>query len=106
MDTIAVNQFFVLFTWFVLIALIMLILLIARFYQNFSGEATYFRWFVLPIVFLGIASVRYTSIDKLAGDEFADVLLGVGGLILLVLCSRIYWIMVIQRKNSDTQSLE
>lgn len=105
MDTVAINQFLVLFTWFALIALVILMLLIARFYQNFSGKKTYFQGFLVPLILLGIASVRYTSLDQLARDDFADLLLGVGGMMLSILCVRLYWVMVIRGKgNDDNQS--
>lgn len=106
MNAIAVNQFFVLYMWFALVALILLMMLIARFYQNFSGEKTFFRIFIAPIILFGIASVRYTSIDKLAGDPLADLLFSAGGLVLLGLCLRLYWVMVVRRTKEEKNSLK
>jgi hypothetical protein len=75
-----------LYTWFPLAALLFLLLLIARFYEKFSGEHTYFRLFSLPIVFFGTATVRYASVNRMAGDGLADAMMAVGGLILIALC--------------------
>jgi len=96
---LAINQFFVLYMWFALTALLLLLLLIGRFYQNFSGEHTFFRLLLFPIIFFGIASVRYTSVDQLAGDTVADLLFGVAGGLLIVLCLRLYWVMIVRRKD-------
>ena len=75
-----------LYTWFPLAALLFLLLLIARFYEKFSGEHTYFRLFSLPIVLFGAATVRYASVNRMAGDALADAMMAVGGLVLTLLC--------------------
>jgi hypothetical protein len=79
-----------LYTWFPLAALLFLLLLIARFYEKFSGEQTYFKFFTMPIVLFGAATVRYASINRMAGDIWADVLMGMGGVILMVMCLLLY----------------
>jgi hypothetical protein len=84
------NQFLMLYTWFPLAALLFLLLLIARFYEKFSGEQTYFKFFTMPIVLFGAATVRYASINRMAGDIWADVLMGMGGVILMVMCLLLY----------------
>jgi hypothetical protein len=86
-----------LYGWFTLAALLMFLLLIARFYQRFSGERTYFQWFQIPILLFGAATVRYTSIDQIAGDGLGDVLLVVGGAALGFLCIHLYTAMTRNR---------
>jgi len=79
-----------LYIWFPLAALLFLLLLIARFYEKFSGERTNFKVFALPIVLFGAATVRYASINRMAGDLWADVLMSAGGVILMVMCLLLY----------------
>jgi uncharacterized membrane protein len=86
MSTQSVSQLFLLYTWFALTALIFFFLLIARFYQKFSSERTYFRAYIAPIVLFGIAAVRYASIDQVR-DPLADTIAGIGGICLIVLVS-------------------
>ena len=86
----AVSQLLLLYGWFVLAALLLLIMLISRFYQRFSGESTRYRLFLIPIMGFGIASVRYASIDRISGDGIADMLSTVSGVVLLMLAWRLY----------------
>jgi membrane-associated phospholipid phosphatase len=94
---VSVSHFVMLYGWFTLAALLMFLLLIARFYQRFSGESTYFQWFLMPILLFGAATVRYTSIDQIAGDGLGDILLVVGGAALGFLCVRLYTAMTRNR---------
>lgn len=79
-----------LYIWFPLAALLFLLLLIARFYEKFSGEQTFFQLFTLPIVFFGAATVRYASINQMAGDAWGDILMALGGVTLIGLCLFLY----------------
>lgn len=97
MGAVSVSQFLTLYVWFPLAILLVFLLLIARFYQKFANEQTYFRLFGVPIVLFGAATVRYSSIDRIGGDTLADVLLGGGGIILIVLCLFLYWLMMRNR---------
>jgi Ca2+/H+ antiporter len=90
MTPLALGQLLSLYTWFVLAALLLITLLIARFYQQFSGEKTHFRWLVLPILLFGVVVLRYNSIDQLGGDWFADSAGGIGGVIVILYCIRLY----------------
>jgi hypothetical protein len=85
LDTLTLNQFLVLYTWFPLAALLLFMLLIARFFGKFSGERTLFRWFLVPLTLFGTAAVRYAGVNQMAGDGWGDLLAGVGGLVLIVL---------------------
>jgi hypothetical protein len=90
MSTTALSQLFLLYTWFALAAVLFFLLLIARFYQKFSGERTYFRLFLMPMLLFGVAAVRYSSIDRVAHDAFGDIFMTVAGLVLAWLCIRLY----------------
>lgn len=100
MTPFSLNQLLILYAWFLLAAFIFLFLLIARFYQNFSGENTRFRLFIVPIILFGAAAVRYTSIKQVARDPLADLLSAAAGFILLVLSISLYRWMTGGRERS------
>lgn len=93
MTAITAHQALTIFSWFVLAILLFILLLIARFYQNVSGEKTRFWVFGLPIVIFGIASARYAYVDRASGDPFGDLLWIVGGVLLAALCISLYNLM-------------
>jgi len=95
--SLSLNQFLVLYMWFPLAALLMFIFLIARFFEKFSGVQTYFRAFFVPVVLFGIGAVRYAGTEQIGGDPLGDVMMGIAGLTLLFLCTRLYWVMIVQR---------
>lgn len=97
MGAVSISQFLTLYSWFPLAILLVFLLLIARFYERFASESTFFRLFVVPIVLFGTAAVRYSSIDQIGGDLLADLLLGAGGVVLVVLCLVLYWLMTRNR---------
>jgi hypothetical protein len=94
---VSVSQFVMLYSWFVLAGVLLFLLLIARFYQRFSNESTYFRLFILPIVLFGMSTVRYASINQIAGDGFGDVLTILAGVSLVVQCIFLYHLMTRNR---------
>jgi hypothetical protein len=89
MTALALGQLLSLYTWFVLTALILIVMLIARFYQQFSGVNTLYRWFILPIACFAAAVLRYNSVDRIVGDSLGDALAGVGGAVLIWLIVRL-----------------
>ena len=93
LNAITTHQILTIFSWFVLTVLIAFLLLIARFYQNVSGERTHFWGFIVPIIFFGLASARYAFIDQISGDLFGDMLLFIGGVTLGGLCLWLYRLM-------------
>jgi hypothetical protein len=94
----SLNQFFTLYMWFPLTALLGFVYLIARFFERSYNERTYARLFVIPIICFGAAFVRYASIDVPIGDSFGDVVLGLGGVVLVPLLFNLFWLMM--RKKS------
>jgi hypothetical protein len=99
MTALVLGQLLSLYGWFVLTALLLLVTLIAHFYEQFSGERSHYRWYALPIILLGVAAVRYNSIDRVAFDPLGDVLAGSGALILLILILRLSHIMTSGRRG-------
>ena len=97
MAAVSVSQFLMLYSWFVLAGLLVFLLLIARFYQRFSSEQTYFRLFALPIVLFGMATVRYASINHIAGDVIGDLLTVIAGGALVIQCVFLYHMMTRNR---------
>jgi hypothetical protein len=87
---LTLNQILMLYTWFPLTALLFFLLLIARFYQKFSGERTLFRLFIVPIMLFGVAVVRYASINQMAQDSLGDILMALAGITLTGLCLLLY----------------
>lgn len=100
MIPITPSQIVLLYTWFPLAAVIVILLLIGRFYQQFSGERTFYLAFLLPLGLFGLALVRYASVDLITGDPLADVLGAVAGLSLLGLSLYLYYIMTKGRNEA------
>lgn len=93
MIAITPNQILLLYTWFPLAVSIALMLLVARFYQKFSGERTYYRFYFVSLVLFGGAAVRYASLDQIAGDVWGDLMQGAAGLVLIVLSVYLFRLM-------------
>lgn len=97
MTAISAHQALTIFSWFAITILLILLLLIARFYQNVSGERTHFWVFSLPVVVFGLAAARYSFVDQLNGDALGDVLWLLGGLLLAGMCIYLYNVMTAGR---------
>ena len=97
MTAITPNQILLLYLWFPLAIVIAIMLLVARFYQNFSGDRTYYRLYMLPLVLFGIGAVRYASLDQIMGDWLGDVLTGIAGVVLIILSLLLYHLMTTGR---------
>ena len=99
MINITTNQILLLYTWFPLAGVIAIILLVARFYQKFSGDRTYYNLYLVPLALFGLGIVRYASVDQIAGDLPGDLLMGTGGFILIALSLLLYRLMTAGRKQ-------
>ena len=98
MATITANQALTIFSWFALAALLSILLLIGRFYENVTKERTYYWVFALPIVVFGLASARYAFIDQAMGsDPLGDGLWLLGGVLLAGICIYLYNLMTAGR---------
>lgn len=96
--SLSLSQALTLYTWFPLAGLLLIMLMIARFYERFSGRRTYYRLYLVPLVAFAIGAVRYADRDRISGDLIGDSALIVGGLSLLTLSLWLYWRMAIQAK--------
>lgn len=90
MAAVSLSQFLTLYLWFPLAFLLVFLLLIARFYQRFATERTFFEWFAVPILLFGVAIMRYASIGQIAGDIVGDLLMGLAGILLIVMSVFLY----------------
>ncbi len=99
MIPVTLNQFLALYSWFPLAVLFLFMALIARFYGKFSGNPVYYRLYVIPLILMGIATVRYTGIRRISGDMLADGMSALGGLMLCILAIRLYWLMIIKIRS-------
>jgi hypothetical protein len=96
----ALTDFLILYTWFLLVALLAITFFIARFYQKFSGNRTYYRWFIAPALLFGVATVREASMGVAVYEPLAGLLAAVGGLLLTALALRLYWLMILRKPES------
>ncbi len=90
MNIASVNQFLILYAWFLHAALLLFFLLIGRFYQRFSGSTTHYRLFGVVILCYGASAVRYASLRQVRGDWLADAFATLGGALLLMLSAFLY----------------
>lgn len=97
MANVSLNQALWVFGWFPLATLILLLLLIARFYAQFSGLRTYYALYMIPLVLFGASAVRYANVNQNAGDLFGDALAAVAGVVLTVLSLFLLHMMVGRR---------
>jgi len=93
-NPLALHQFFVLYTWFMTAALLLFLASIARFYQRFSGKRMFAAWYAIPTALFGASAVRYARQDLVAHDTITNLLLGLGGLLLLGLALRLSLVML------------
>lgn len=97
METISLTQLLTIFAWFFLALLLAFFMLIGRFYQKLTQEQTYYQWFAVPILLFGAAAAHYAGLNRAMGDVFGDVMLALGGGILIVLCVHLYRLMTTGR---------
>lgn len=102
MNPESVRQFLVLYSWFPLAVLLILLLLIGRIYQKFSGVRTFYWYFFIPMVIYGVASVRQASAGTLT-DPLANVLYAIAGVILIGLCVRLFRVMLKNTEPVDSE---
>lgn len=93
MDSPSIHQFLTIYTWFGLAALLFLIALIARKYEQLSKERTYYQLFVLPVIAFAVAAVQQTHRDRVVGDALGDVMMLIGGVMLAAVCVHMYHLM-------------
>jgi len=97
MTAITIHQALTVFAWFVIATILSILLLIARYYQNVSGERTRFWAFGVSIIIFGLATARYAFTGQINGDPLGDILWLIGGLLLTSMCVYLYNLMTAER---------
>jgi len=90
-----------LYSWIVVAGLILILVLIARFYQKkyaelydtASGQKTFSALFGIPLVLFVISAGRYVLVCDFVGDLIGDLALFVGGVTLAALAYRLQRLM-------------
>ncbi|MBX3080211.1 MAG: hypothetical protein KF716_01170 [Anaerolineae bacterium] len=70
------------------------LILIAKFYEDVSGERTYYLGYTVPILCFGGASARYAFNNNIGDDVFANLLWVIGGVTLAFLSVYLYNLMI------------
>jgi len=90
--------------WMGIIALQIILLTIAHFFEHTSQQRTWYQLYLIPILFTGIGTVRYlsrildqTSWPDFSGDPLADILFLCAGLLLIGLGNLLYEKMMGER---------
>ena len=94
MSSVSLHQFLTLYSWFPLAALLLFLLLIARFYARFSDQRTYHWLYLVPMIGAGIVIVRSANMREPTQDIFIVVTSLMSGLILIVLVIRLARLML------------
>ncbi len=94
MSAAAFSQLIILYGWFLLVGLIVFLMLIARFYQRFSGEPTHFRLYLIPMLLFGVQAVRQSSHSS---EPLGNLFAALGGVVLLALCLLLFRRMTVGR---------
>ena len=94
MSSVSLHQFLTLYSWFPLAALLLFLLLIARFYARFSGQRTYHWLYLVPIIGAGIVVVRSANTREPSEDIFLVTTSLISGVILIVLVIRLARLML------------
>lgn len=96
MSELGLYQALMIFAWFPLAFTLAMLMLVARFYERFSGTRTYWPLFGLPLVGYAAAYVREAAIG-IPADPLADVLQMLSGVVLAVLSARLALYMLRHR---------
>ncbi len=102
MTIFSLHQFLTLYNGFAVTILLLFLLLIARFYQGFSGRRTFFRWYLVPMLLLIWIAIRTAGLPIATSDSTIEVLMGIAGITLFILlCILAYWMLYRQAKQGD-----
>jgi hypothetical protein len=88
-NSVSLHQFLTLYSWFPLAALLLFLLLIARFYARFSGQRTYHWLYLVPMIGSGIVVVRAASASIPADDSLLIFTSLFSGVLLMGLVVRL-----------------
>ena len=92
--------------WIGVIALQVILLTIAHFFERTSQQRTWYQLYLIPIMFTSVGAVRYlsrifgkTSRPDFSGDPVADILFLCTGLMLIGLGNLLYEKMMGERNH-------
>ena len=71
--------------WIGTAVLLVLMYRIAYFYQVSSNQPTRYRWFFVPMALFMVGGLRYAIVMETTTDLLADMLMVIGGLLLIAL---------------------
>lgn len=94
------SQLLPLYTWFLLAGFIGFMSLIGRFYQRFSGERTFYWLFGVPVLLLGIETIRQTRL-QVGDDDLGLALSAVAGVVLILMSMFLYHRMTSGRDHKQ-----
>jgi hypothetical protein len=80
--------------WGIVVALLVVIAAIARFYEVTSGQPSHYRWFAVPVGLLGAGAVRYAWLGDFLGDATGDAFLLGGSAALVALTAWLLRLMM------------
>jgi hypothetical protein len=84
MTVVALGRIAELYNGLAIGGLLLLLLLIARFYQRQAGVRSGYRVFLAPAAAFLVAGIRYSALEgQIAGDWIADLLRLAGGVCLI-----------------------
>jgi hypothetical protein len=90
-----INRVFTLYNWIVVAILILFLFLIGRFHEIKFGQRSHYQLMMFPLVLFLVAAAWYAvPPDDIVGVPVPDILLLVGGLILVWLCYSLYKTMM------------
>lgn len=88
-----------LYAWGMAAAIVFFLYLIARFFEEKAGQRSYYGLFLVPIVVLVLGALEYALYGQdLVGDMLGDILLFVGGVVLMIAGGNLLRLMVGGRK--------
>ncbi len=94
MSPTQLGQIIALYTWFVLVALLLIVFFIGRFYERFSNKRTFSPILFVIMAGYGAAMIRYATLDEIVSDPLGDILFAGSGILLFIYITRVYLFMV------------
>jgi len=71
------------YIWVVVCLLLLFLFAIAKFYEEKSGQRSYYQLFLIPVALFAFAAARYAMVgSNIVGDFWGDLLRCIGGIAL------------------------
>ncbi len=88
MDSLTLHQVFIALTWLLLTLLLIILWLLARFFQRLSAKQTHYRWLLVPLVLFTAAAIQAIAAPE--GTPAAYAAAFIGSLWLSAFCLHLY----------------